>query len=205
MKHSKHSATAVLARPAASDTISTLKAAKMCGVSVFSIQRWYDQGILTGATLPGGRRRISSSSLSAFMRKHIVAGSGEAAAGSKRVLLVDDDAKLLSVMKESLETAGGVQVRTASSGLEAGIAIVEFQPEVLVVDVLLEDVPGPLIVKRIRDTQAGRTVRIVAISGKASEADQREILAAGAHTFLRKPFRMAELLKAVGLKVAVRA
>lgn len=193
----KHGGTATLSAPTGTGSVSTMKAARMCGVSVFSIQRWFDQGILTGSTLPGGRRRISSTSLETFMKKHIVPGSGSDIAGSIRVLLVDDDAKLLGVMKETLEAAGKMEVRAASSGLEAGLAVQEFRPDVMILDVLLEDVPGPLIVKRIRESQAGRQMRIVAISGKASDAEQREIMAAGANGFLRKPFRMAELVKAV--------
>lgn len=180
--------------------ISTLQAARMCGVSVFSIQRWFDEGLLIGATLPGGRRRIASASLEAFMKKHIITATGASEADATRILLVDDDARLLSVMRESLEGHGGCLVRAAASGLEAGLALSEFRPEVIVLDVLLEDVPGQILVKRIRESQAGRTVRIVAISGKASEADERGIQQAGANAFLRKPFTMADLVKAIGLR-----
>ena len=180
--------------------ISTLQAARLCGVSVFSVQRWFDEGLLTGSTLPGGRRRIGTASLESFMRKHIIPRSSATDSLTRKVLLVDDDAKLLGVMRESLESAGGLLVRTASSGLEAGIALGEFQPEIIVLDVMLEDVPAPLLMKRVREAQVGRNIRIVAISGKASESDVREMLRAGASAFLRKPFTIAELLKAMNVK-----
>ena len=50
--------------------ISTFDAARTCGVSVFSVQRWFDEGLLIGAKLPGGRRLIDPASLDQFMRKH---------------------------------------------------------------------------------------------------------------------------------------
>ena len=197
MKHKKSSGTAVLTPPnSAAGSVSTMQAARMCGVSTFSVQRWFDQGMLQGTTLPGGRRRISGASLERFMKKHIVPGSGREDAGLTKALIVDDDAKLLSVMKDTLEAGGKYALRTASSGLEAGLAVAEFQPDVLIIDVMLEDVPGPLIVRRIRESAAGRNMRIVAISGKASDGEVKDVKAAGADTFLRKPFRMAELVAA---------
>lgn len=177
--------------------VTTRAAAKLCGVSIFSIQRWFDEGRLTGSTLPGGRRRISVTSMNDFMRKHNITPDTGGKGGSRRVLLVDDDAKVLSAMREGLTTAGGFTVRTASSGLEAGLAITEFQPEAIVLDVMLEDVPGVQIVRRIRESQSGRGVRIVAISGKAEPSDVDEIIAAGANAFLRKPFTIPDLMKAL--------
>jgi excisionase family DNA binding protein len=184
--------------------VSTLTAARLCGVSVFSIQRWFDDGLLTGATLPGGRRRISESSLEQFMRRHALLPDARATGDGHRILLVDDDARLLSVMREGLAREGGFTVRTATSGLEAGLAVADFRPSAIVLDVLLEDLPGPAVVRRLRESEAGRTVRIVAISGKASDAAIRETLAAGANAFLRKPFTVAELVRAIRLRRTVR-
>jgi len=183
-----------------SDTISTLQAARMCGVSVFSIQRWFDDGLLTGGTLPGGRRRIAMTSLEAFMKKHVITAAPAASGSSTRILLVDDDARLLGVMKDGLDAAGGSLVRVASSGLEAGLAMGDFKPDVLVFDMQLEDVPGSILIKRLRESSAGRSTRIVAITAKASDADAKSFLTAGANAVLHKPFGTAELLKAIGLR-----
>ena len=62
------------------DYVTTRQAAKLCDVSIFSIQRWFDQGLLKGSTLPGGHRRIALSSINEFMRKHNIIPStgGEA-------------------------------------------------------------------------------------------------------------------------------
>ena len=177
------------------DYVTTRQAAKLCGVSIFSVQRWFDEGLLTGSTLPGGWRRIALSSLDTFMRKHNMIPSTGDQADLHRVLLVDDDPKLLSIMNDALASIEKYRVQTAVSGLEAGLAMMEFKPDSVVLDVMLEDVPGAQIVRRIRESQVGRSIRIVAISGAAADGDKKEVLAAGADAYLTKPFPMAELIK----------
>lgn len=179
--------------------VSTLEAAKICGVSTFSIQRWFDEGLLVGARLPGGKRRIEAESLKRFMAEHGLLPSEQTLAERPRVLLVEDDAKLLGVMKDALADGGHFLIQTASTGLDAGLALAEFKPDAIVLDVMLEDLPGAALVRRIRQSPVGRSVRIVAISGKAGTDDIREIKAAGANAFLAKPFEMRELVKALRL------
>jgi len=184
--------------------VSTLEAARICGVSTFSIQRWFDEGLLVGARLPGGKRRIEADSLKRFMAEHGLIPSDTPAGDRARVLLVEDDGKLLGVMKDALAEAGNVLVQTATTGLDAGLALAEFKPDAVVLDVLLEDIPGAALVRRIRTSPVGRSVRIVAVSGRAAPEDIREIKAAGANAFLAKPFEMRELVKALALPVARR-
>jgi len=50
--------------------LSSLEAARLLEVSSFSIQRWFDQGLFKGPTLPGGKRRITVESFLAFAKKH---------------------------------------------------------------------------------------------------------------------------------------
>src|SRR5258706_6486452 len=74
MKHKKSGGAAVLSAPAAGaagGSVSTMQAARMCGVSTFSVHRWFDPGMLPGTNLPGGRRRLSAASLARVMEEPI--------------------------------------------------------------------------------------------------------------------------------------
>lgn len=184
--------------------VSTLEAARICGVSTFSIQRWFDEGLLIGARLPGGKRKIQIESLKRFMQEHGLLPNETAKGDRMRVLLIEDDANLLEVMKEYLAQSGEFLVQTATNGLDAGLALAEFKPDAIVMDVMLEDIPGPALVSRIRQSPVGRSIRIVAISGKTSAEDVREIKAAGANTFLPKPFEMRELVKSLKLPIVAK-
>lgn len=183
--------------------LSTIAAAKLCGVSVFSVQRWFDEGILAGARLPGGRRRIDAKSLDAFIKKHVLLPGGNPNTAQRRVLIVEDDARLLEVLRDGL-AAQGYLVRTATGGLAAGLAMHEFHPDCVVLDVMLKDLPGPSVVRQLRQSQAGRATRIVAISGKAAPEDVHEVITAGANTFLKKPFTIPELIKAISSRRQAR-
>lgn len=177
--------------------VSTLDAAAMLGVSIFSVQRWFDEGLLKGGRLPGGKRRILTSSLNRFMQEHGVTPRAPRSGEKQRVLLVEDDARILDGMKDVLADDGRFVVRSATSGLDAGLAVSEFQPDVIVLDILLDDVHGATLVKRIRQSPLGHEARIIAISGKASPEDIREIRAAGASAFLSKPFGARDLISAI--------
>jgi predicted site-specific integrase-resolvase len=50
--------------------LSPLEVARLLEVSTFSIQRWFDEGLFEGPTLPGGKRRITVESFLAFAKKH---------------------------------------------------------------------------------------------------------------------------------------
>ncbi len=143
-------------------------------------------------------------SLNQFMKKHNIGSSTSGQSTIHRVLVVEDDGKLLSIIKEVLSQSGKYLVRTAVSGLEAGIALSQFQPQTLVLDIMLEDIPGAQLVRRIRESQHGRTIRIVAISGKAGASDVDEIISAGANAYLKKPFQIADLIKAIESKRVVK-
>jgi len=187
----------------AAQHVSTLEAARILGVSTFSVQRWFDEGLLSGARLPGGKRRIAAESLRRFMAEHGILPARAEAPDRMRVLLVEDDARLLAVMKDALTDTGEFFVHTATGGMDAGLALAEFSPDAVVLDVMLEDVPGSALVRRLRQSPLGHSVRIVAISGRAEPEDISEIKAAGADVFLAKPFEPRDLLRV--LRPRVRA
>ena len=184
--------------------VTTREAAKVCGVSIFSVQKWFDKGLLTGSTLPGGWRRISLESLNQLMKKHNMGSSSSGESSIHRVLVVEDSGKLLSIIRDSLSQTGKYLVQTAVSGLEAGIALSQFQPHSLVLDIMLEDIPGVQLVRRIRESQHGRSIRIVAISGKSGAKDVDEILSAGANAYLKKPFQLEDLIRAIESRRVVK-
>src|SRR6188768_4104289 len=105
------------------DILTTFQAAKLCGVSHKSIERWIDAGLLPGYRTPGGHRRVHRADLLGFVqaRRTVEARStliGPAKGDAPRVLVVDDDATILMLFKEFFATAYGDKylVETAASG-----------------------------------------------------------------------------------------
>ena len=177
--------------------ISTIDAAKMCGVSTFSIQRWFDDGILTGAKLPGGKRKISADSLKRFMQEHGLLPAEGAKVDTRRVLVVDKDARTLDTIKEQLAQTGKFLVQTASNGLDAGLAAAEFKPDIIIVNVGIEDMPVTILIQRLKQSAVTRHARLVAIVNKGTVEEKRDIAKAGANACLSKPLNIKDLEKSV--------
>lgn len=186
--------------------VSTLQVAAMMGVSTLSVQRWFDAGLMAGARLPGGKRMIETAKLKEFFEKQGIKLPAKSGKGKPVVLLVDDEPALVAQMKTYLELSGRWIVQTAANGLEAGAALVQHQPDCIVIDIMLDDQGGSHLVRQIRATKAGASARIIAISGRASAAEIEKIIKVGADAYLTKPFKMKELEEAIaaGFNFVVR-
>jgi len=177
--------------------ISTIDAAKMCGVSVFSIQRWFDKGRLVGARLPGGKRKIGAESLKRFMKEHGLLPSEAGTAKQRRVLIVDRDARALDTIKEYLAQTGEFLIQTASNGLDAGLAAAEFRPDIVILNVGIEDIPPTSLIQRLHRSPVARDARLIAIANKGTSAESHDAKKAGADAFLTKPLDMKGLGKTI--------
>ena len=107
-----------------------------------------------------------------------------------RVLLVDDDRQIRDLLREYL-TGRGMQVETASSGEDGVDRAKAFQPQVVVLDVMLPGIDGLETCRRLR---AISDAPIIMLSAAAELPDKVLGLEAGAIDYVTKPFEPAELL-----------
>ncbi|HET7754735.1 MAG TPA: ATP-binding protein [Anaeromyxobacteraceae bacterium] len=125
--------------------------------------------------------------------------------GGLRVLVVDDDADTLDVMRQLLEQAGAVV--TAVDGAEAALAQLERElPDVLVSDIAMPGQDGYALIRRVRQLspERGGLLPAAALTAFAQTEHRQEALLAGYQLFLTKPVEPAELTEAVA-KLARRA
>jgi excisionase family DNA binding protein len=181
---------------------TTGEVAQICKVSQQTVIRCFDSGRLQGFRVPGSRfRRIPRESLIAFMKNNEIP-MDQLESGKKRVLVVDDDEAVVDMFNELLERDGRFEVRTASTGYDAGILTEKFRPDVLLLDFKLPDINGNVVCRTIRANPNYRHMQIIIISGVADPDEVAELKSAGANEFIRKPFdinavigRIAELMK----------
>jgi len=181
---------------------TTGEVAQICKVSQQTVIRCFDSGRLQGFRVPGSRfRRIPRESLIAFMKNNEIP-MDQLETGKKRVLVVDDDEAVVDMFNELLERDGRFEVRTASTGYDAGILTEQFRPDVLLLDFKLPDINGNVVCRTIRSNPNFRHMQIIIISGVADPDEIAELKSAGADEFIRKPFdinavigRIAELMK----------
>ena len=153
---------------------NALYAAKRRGNSLLSPNR------LRGGTQAGKREPAD----------HLPAGSRGA-----RVLFVDDDPGLLTLLRTTFELID-IEIDEAHTAAAAIAAIAARAPHVVVLDIGLPDTDGLTLCRRLKDDPATSWIGIVLLTG-AGEETEGPARSAGADAFLRKPFSPLELLSVV--------
>ena len=106
------------------------------------------------------------------------------------VLVVDDEPQILRVMKAVLPVRG-YDVSVAADGEEALAEIRKEAPDLIILDLVMPDMPGLEVCKRIREFS---TIPIIVLSAKGSEKDKVAALDLGADDYVTKPPGTEELL-----------
>jgi excisionase family DNA binding protein len=179
------------------DLFTTGEAAEICRVSQQTIIRCFDSGRLKGFRVPGSKfRRIPRQNLIKFMRENNIP-LDNLDSGKKKVLVVDDDAEIVELISDILTRDGRFDIRTASSGYEAGMATQQFRPDLILLDYMLPDVNGNVVCQTIRSNPEFENTRIIIVSGVIKQEEIDQLLRSGAENFIRKPFTIAELTEKV--------
>lgn len=111
----------------------------------------------------------------------------------KKILVVDDDRTLRTVLTRYLQTHG-YQVQDVSSGMEALTVFEQDAPDVVVSDVMMPEMDGLEFCRRLRGIPSGQLVPFIFLSGKGELEDRIQGHTIGADDYLTKPFDPRELV-----------
>jgi two-component system, OmpR family, response regulator len=177
---------------------TTGEAAEICKVSQQTIIRCFDSGRLKGFRVPGSRfRRIPREALIAFMKDNGIPPDA-LDSGKKKVLVVDDDPEIVELFVDVLERDGRFEVRTASTGYDAGMVTQEFGPDLIILDYMLPDINGNVVCQTIRQKPEFEQTKIVIVSGVVNQDEINDLLKSGADEFVKKPFNIEKLIQRIG-------
>ena len=109
-----------------------------------------------------------------------------------RVLMVDDNVDTVQSFSVLLRELGH-EVETAHDGPEAVRAAIEYQPDVVLLDIGLPGLNGYEVAKQIRRQPVLRNATLVALTGYGQESDQQASIEAGFNHHLIKPARLVQL------------
>lgn len=115
-----------------------------------------------------------------------------------KILVVDDDEAINELIKINLELFG-YDVITAKDGIQGYTLAKQEQPDLLVLDVMMPDVDGYTVAKRIRENSSTKDIPILMLTAMGQLEDKVKGFDIGVDDYLVKPFEMEEL------KVRVRA
>jgi DNA-binding response OmpR family regulator len=117
----------------------------------------------------------------------------------KKILLIEDDADLFSLLKYNLEKEG-----FSMSGQQTGKGAIEFcrqvRPDLILLDIMLPDSDGLDICKGIRKDADLASIPVIFLTARASETDRIVGLELGANDYVVKPFFVRELIARIKLQ-----
>ena len=112
-----------------------------------------------------------------------------------RVMIVENEADTRELMEATLRRR--CEVTTAVDGLEAMEKIVEYQPDIVIVEVMSPRMSGHQVLQSLRHNSAFRDMPIVMVSSKATKRDRTYAKRLGATDFIAKPISADDLLQCV--------
>jgi two-component system phosphate regulon response regulator PhoB len=122
----------------------------------------------------------------------------------RRVLVVEDEPDLRELLTYNL-TAAGFSVEATENGTEGLAAVSRFAPDVVLLDLMLPDIPGTEVCRRIRGGETGaRQPAVMMLTAKGEEIDRVVGFELGADDYVVKPFSVRELVLRVGAILRAR-
>lgn len=158
--------------------------AKLLMVSPITVRSWAQKGLLPSETTLGGHRRFLRESIEQFARQYKTPPQRN----DLRILVVDDDKQVAGFLVEWLT---GLDkpfiVDTAADGFGVGSKVHTFEPDIILLDLMMPKLDGFAVCRQIKADPETRDIRVIAMTGYPSPENRQRILEAGAEICIPKP------------------
>jgi len=177
-----------LSRPA---YLTTGQAARHCQVSIPALKGWIRDGRLTAFKTPGGHSRIEVTEFQRFLQKHGMPPY-PVPWQPTRILIVDDEPLIVNLFVEFLaRDPRGFDLESATNGYEALIKVGSFKPALLILDVVMPQLDGIEVCRRLKQDPETRGIKILGVTGYPDSVPG--LLEAGADACLTKPLNLRKM------------
>jgi two-component system, cell cycle response regulator DivK len=123
---------------------------------------------------------------------------------SPRILVVEDNAKNMKLVRDVLQARGYRTLEATTGGRALELAL-EHRPDLVLMDVQLPDIDGVEALGRLRVDVRTASIPVLALTAQAMHGDRERFLAAGFDDHVPKPLNVAEFLRTVKLHCAERS
>ena len=181
------------------DIFTVFQASKYCNVSPKTIINWIEAGHINAYKTVGGHRRVKKPDLEDFMRKQgIPIPQKEVVDERKRILIVDDDAIIVETIVQALEEEQyDYELISAADGFEAGLQVNHFKPHLLILDIMMPDIKGYEVCRKIKSNEETKDTKIIVLSAYLDDEKFKKMREYGADLCFSKPFPLPQLKEEV--------
>ena len=112
----------------------------------------------------------------------------------KKILVVDDDQVIVETITAGLEEdPHAYEVITAADGFEAGLQVSHFKPDLLILDIMMPDIDGYEVCRKLKTSEETKHIRIIVLSGYLDENSYKKMREYGADLCFSKPLPLDRL------------
>jgi len=178
---------------------TTYEVSQYCSVDLSTVINWIEQGKLLAYKTPGGHRRVKEEDLVHFLKEyHMPIPAGLVKRQKRRILIVDDDKAVVDLIVRAIKKLKKkCEVDTVFDGFEAGRRLITFEPDLVILDLMLPGIDGFKVCKNIRKDKKTKHIKVLAITGFDTPENRKKILSSGANDYLAKPFEVSDFLEHV--------
>jgi excisionase family DNA binding protein len=185
---------------------TTGEVARICDVTVVTVNKWFDSGRLEGYRMPGSnRRRIPQDCLVKFLKDNGMPMDKLEEFRRRVILVVDDDDDMRETLASTLrDEFSGFEVVESADGYDACLKSGSLKPDLIVLDIFMPKMNGFEVCKTIKDDPKLKRSKILGITGMPDEGSPAQLLECGADDCLVKPFEMPALVQKVRKLLGIR-
>ncbi len=116
----------------------------------------------------------------------------------KKILVVDDEASLTRMLRRNLEATGKYEVKEENSGTQAYDSAKQFQPDMILLDVMMPDMDGGAVAAQIQDDEHLKHIPIVFLTAIVQKEEAEDTGSnIGGRTFIAKPVKLDDLITCI--------
>ena len=181
------------------------EAARLLMVSPVTLRQWAQKGMVKAQSTAGGHRRFRRADLAEFAQERGIVLASESDDRGPTLLIVDDDRQLNGYLTALFTTrVPGISIRNAYDGFEAGRQVAQFNPTVVLLDIMMPGIDGLQVCESLKSNRGTAGIRVVGMTGHHSPELEQRLLAAGAAVLLKKPFDARDVIEACGFADVAR-
>lgn len=181
---------------AKSNSLTSGEIAKHCDVSLRTVIRWIEKGVLKGYKLPGrGNNRVKVEDFLEFLSTNGIPIPDEFRPTSNNILIVDDEMAVARAIQRVTMRAGYTSL-IATDGFQAGAILASYKPSLMTLDLSMPGLNGFDVLKYTRQQPEFEDLKILVVSALGDKA-LFKALDLGADAIIEKPFDNKDLLNTI--------
>ena len=114
----------------------------------------------------------------------------------KTALIIEDNPDNMVLITRLLEKAGYLTLQ-AMTGMDGFYMALQKRPDFIILDIQLPDMDGLEVLRKIRDSEIGNSIMVIAMTSYAMSGDREKLLAAGCDGYIEKPIDPARVISQI--------